>query len=203
MENRHWIILKKYDYAESDVVIHAIDQSGQKVHALAKGARKSVKRFGGGVLEPSHLIEVSAREPKNIEEGLWHIQEARLVNDFAVLRTDYEKLKVAFVFLNLIHHVAQIGDVHSVDLFRLLNRALEELEKSINPRALMSQFIAKLLHIQGLLVSDEATQALVRRPFAEHDDIVKDLPLVQIENYLMKEVRTQFDVRIEQSFLRN
>ena len=203
MENRHWIVLKKYDYAESDLVVHAIDQSGQKVHALAKGARRSRKRFGGAVLEPSHWIEVSAREPKNIEEGLWILQEAKLVKDFAGLRTDYEKLKVCFVFLNLIHHVAQIGDVHSPDLFRLLQRALEELEISSNPRALTSQLIAKLLYIQGLLVSDDATKLLVKRPFAEHAEIAKQLPLVQIENYLFQEVRSHFDIRVEQGLFKN
>lgn len=203
MNHRHWIVLKKYDYGESDLVIHAIDESGQKVHALAKGARKSRKRFGGGVLEPSHFIEVSAREPKNIEEGLWLLQEAKLINGFSNLRTDYEQLRVCFIFLNLIHHVAQIGDVHSVDLFKLLRRALEELEISKNPRALMNQFIAKLLYIQGLLVSDEATKVLVYKPFAEHAEIIRTLPLVQIENYLIQEVRAQFDIRIEQNLLRD
>ena len=92
--------------------------------------------------------------------------------------------------------MAQIGDVHSPDLFRLLQRALEELEKSENPRALMSQFIAKLLYIQGHLVSDEATKVLVTRPFAEHSKIIQDLPLVQVENYLIQEVRTHFDMNI-------
>lgn len=203
MNHRHWIILKKYDYGESDLVIHAIDESGQKVHALAKGARRSRKRFGGGVLEPSHWVEVDAKEPKNFEEGLWLLQEATLINGFSKLRTDYEQLRVCFIFLNLIHHVAQIGDVHSTDLFRLLRRALEELEQSKNPRALMSQFIAKLLYIQGLLVSDDATRLLVTKPFAEHNEVVKQLPLVQIENYLLQEVRTHFDLRIENNLLKN
>lgn len=203
MNHRQWLILKKYDYSESDLVVHAIDESGQKVHALAKGARKSKKRFGGGVLEPSHLIEVCAKEPKNSEDGLWILQEAKLIYGFPNLRTDYDRLRIAFVFLSLIHHVSQVGDVHSTDLFRLLRRALEELEKSANPRALMSQFIAKLLYIQGLLVSDEATKLLVRKPFAEHAEVVKQLPLVQIENFLLQEVRTQFDLRIENNLIKN
>ena len=60
-QNR-FIILKKMKYGESDLILHAISMQGEKLSFIARGALKSKKRFGGGVLEPTHFVSFTYKQ---------------------------------------------------------------------------------------------------------------------------------------------
>ena len=56
------LLLRRVEYGEADLVLTLLTQKLGKVSALARGARKSMKRFGGS-LEPMHtlLLELDER----------------------------------------------------------------------------------------------------------------------------------------------
>ena len=63
------IVLRRLKHGEADLIVHCLNEQGTKVSLFAKSAIKSRKRFGGGVLEPTHLIYICYKKP-NITEHL-------------------------------------------------------------------------------------------------------------------------------------
>ena len=60
------LLLRRVDYAESDLVLSLFTVELGRISALARGARKSRRRFGG-VLEPMHTLEVTLDERPSSE----------------------------------------------------------------------------------------------------------------------------------------
>lgn len=69
------LLLRRVDYGESDLVLTLLTQKLGKVSALARGARRSQKRFGSA-LEPMHTLAVELDERPGAE--LFTLLEARL-----------------------------------------------------------------------------------------------------------------------------
>lgn len=60
------LLLRRVEYGESDLVLTLLTRSLGKVSALARGARKSSKRFGGA-LEPMHTLRLELDERPGAE----------------------------------------------------------------------------------------------------------------------------------------
>lgn len=145
------ILLTKTKYGEADLILKFVSVSGEVYSAIAKSALKSKKRFGGGVLEPTHFISVTLT--KRGEEGserLPVLDEAQVIDDFSGLKKDYDRLDLALQFVKSVSIVAREGDSH-VDIFNLLGHALKTAETSVDLPFLKMQFNLKLLHLQGVL----------------------------------------------------
>lgn len=69
------LLVRKVDYGEADLVITLFTESLGRVSALARGARKSQKRFGGA-LEPMHTLRAQLDERPSSE--LFVLREARI-----------------------------------------------------------------------------------------------------------------------------
>jgi DNA repair protein RecO (recombination protein O) len=124
-----FIILRKIKYSEADLIVHALSPQGEKLAFIARGALKSKKRFGGGILEPSHFVSFTYKVAN--EEGQLNVlQEATLINDFPGLRKDYEHLELALHVLECVGKVSQEGDKNSEFLFNLLGHTLKAIEVS-------------------------------------------------------------------------
>lgn len=63
MTERLALLLKRTDFRELDVIVTLFSARYGKLQALARGARRSRKRFGGA-LEPIHTLDVELHEPK-------------------------------------------------------------------------------------------------------------------------------------------
>ncbi len=149
-----FIILKKMKYGESDLIIHALSSAGTKKSFIARAALKSKKRFGGGVLEPSHFVNLTYKPGKS-EGQLNVLNEAQLLDDFKSIRTDYDKLEFALFTLNCVYHVSQEGDFDSHFLFNLLGHTLKNLGEVKNLDRYKLHFCLKLLFQQGVITVDE------------------------------------------------
>src|SRR5688572_17916216 len=55
------LLLGKVDYRDSDWIVTLFTEQRGRVSALARGARRSTKRFGG-VLEPMHTLTLALDE---------------------------------------------------------------------------------------------------------------------------------------------
>jgi DNA repair protein RecO (recombination protein O) len=170
LQEERIIVLRKIKHGESDLIIHGLNKAGAKMSFFAKAAAKTKKRFGGGVLEPTHYIKISYQKSKS-DEGLMRLDEARLLEDFKNLRLDYERLETALYFVTLIEKVSKEGVVDSPEIFDLLGNALRAAETSNNLSKLRMHFQIRLLAGQGVMPAIPDVE-----PFLEKS-VREDIPL--------------------------
>jgi len=168
-EKSRFFILKRTKLGEADLVLHALNPQGAKVSCIARGALKSKKRFGGGVLEPTHYIEAVLR-PSSKTDGLATLEEAKLLESFDKLRTSYDRLETALQIVEIIDRVAQSGDEHSAHLFDLLGNTMKALETTRSASATKAQFALKFLYRQGVLEPEGWMTAYLKTPLSELDE---------------------------------
>jgi DNA repair protein RecO (recombination protein O) len=169
------LVLKKFKYGEADVVVHGLNPLGARMNFFARGGAKSRKRFAGGILEPTHYIEVTYKQGAgNDGDPLHSLLEAHLVREFPKLRTDYDRLEAALYILGLVHRLGQQGTIDSPDLFNLLGNALAAAEDSSNLTNLKLQFELKLLATQGILPHDDAFVPWLKATLAQHGEFQLD-----------------------------
>lgn len=145
-----FIILKKIKYGESDLIIQALGANGSRTSFMAKSALKSKKRFGGGILEPLHYVNLTYNENQGPTQ-LKTLKEATLIDDFRDIRTSYDRLELALFALSCVSRVSLEGDQNSEFLFNLMGHTLRAVGKSQNLKVLKLHFCLKFLYQQGVI----------------------------------------------------
>lgn len=136
-----------------------------KLSLIARGALRSKKRFGGGVLQPTHHVEIHYTPARN-ESGLANLLEARLINDFAGLRKDFDRLDLGLQILHAVDRVSHEGDVHLQGLYDLTGHALRGLETAQNLSIFKIHFGLRFLMQQGILEQQAWMQPYLTVPMA-------------------------------------
>lgn len=161
------IVLKVLRHGEGDLIIHTLNQNGCKLSFFAKSALQSRKRFGGGVLEPTHYIQVEYVKARG-EDALNKLQSASLIKDFHKIRTDYDRLQLALYFVMQMEKIAHEGLLDHHELFDLLGNALTSVEVSQSLPLLKLHFEIKLLHILGVLTPFSTQEIWLTTPLSQH-----------------------------------
>jgi DNA repair protein RecO (recombination protein O) len=86
------LLLRRVEYGEADLVLTLLTQKLGKVSALARSARKSMKRFGGS-LEPMHTLLIELDERPGAE--LFTLLEAKLKVPRAKILTSLPAMEAA------------------------------------------------------------------------------------------------------------
>lgn len=169
-------LLKATKYGDSDLILSALSPTGARLSLFARSALKSKKRFGGGVLEPTHYVHVlyEDKSGSRSEHPLHTLKEATLIDSFDGLRTDYSRIEAGLHFVQMISNVVREGEVDGSDLFNLLGNTLRAAEKSSRLDKLRIHFEVKLLSNQGVLPLEEEEQMLLGTPISEHERIPFD-----------------------------
>lgn len=191
VEKTRALVLKRTKYGEADLVLHALTPQGAKISCMARGALKSKRRFGGGVLEPTHYIEMLIR-PSPRADGLGSLEEAKLIDGFEGLRSSYERLDTALSLVDTIDRICQPGDTGSNHLFDLLGNGLRILQTTRDIDRTKVHFLLKLLYHQGVLEAENWMGPFLSAPLSAGDEA--KLPAVtgaqqkwmqeQVETYL-------------------
>ena len=158
IETRGFIV-KCTDYGESDRIVTVITERFGKVRGVAKGARKSIKRFGG-CLEPFSLVSLLIKEGKSLS----YISEGSVLKDFREIKKDIEKISYGSYMLEIsealaLDNSAQFdkmpsnGEPHGDTVFSLLLDAITSLANSREPEAEARGFEVRLLAMAGYLPS--------------------------------------------------
>lgn len=162
------IVLKKIKLSESDLIIHGLNSKGSRLHLIARGALRSKKRFGGGVLEPSHFIEIEYTPPgEQTQMGV--LLEARVIDSFEGLKTDYDRLTTALRILDVIERSSPGGDMPGS--FDLLGNTLKSLDLGYSYERIELHFLLKLLSIHGILEIDDWMGDFLRLPIRTQADL--------------------------------
>lgn len=168
------IVLRTFKTGETNLIVHAINSRGGRMHFIARGGVVSRKRFGGGVLEPTHYLGVTYKPAsgRNEETPLHELLEAQILREFSGLRQKYERIEAALQMLHVVGRVVQPGVEDASELFDLLGHALQAVEVSDSLPLLRLQFEIKLLHCLGTLPLQTWTHEFLGKSLKDHKDLV-------------------------------
>ena len=139
------IVLRILDYGESDRIVTFCTAGFGKLRGIAKGARRSRKRFVNA-LEPFSCSQIlfSRRGP----DSLALIESSDVICHFPAIRADLEKTLSASYLIDLADQFT-LEDKINEELFRLLLGFLQLLEAVPAREALLRFFEIRLLKLSG------------------------------------------------------
>ncbi len=139
------IVLRSLDYGESDRIVTFYTADFGKVKGIAKGARRSQRRFANTLETFSYIhLLFSRRHP----EGLAFIEEGVVINHYAAIRADLKKTLFASYMADI---TDQFTLEHKVNLalFRLLADFLDLFDLGGASEDLVRFFEMRLLKYVG------------------------------------------------------
>jgi DNA repair protein RecO (recombination protein O) len=119
------VVIKVTDHGESDKIVTCYCPTLGKMTGIAKGAKRSMKRFVNK-LEIFSLLDLQYTASNR--SSLVRIEEAEIFNSFPFLRLDYQAYAAAVLICELILNWTRENDGDS-ELFALLIWALEQLHQ--------------------------------------------------------------------------
>ncbi len=139
------IVLRVIDYGDSDRIVTFCTSGFGKIRGIAKGARRSRKRFANA-LEPFSCLRIqfSRKRP----ESLALITGCDILSHFSGIRADLEKTLAASYLIDLTDQFTPEDKKHEA-LFVLLRDFLLLLDGTAVTDALMRFFEVRLLGISG------------------------------------------------------
>ena len=156
------VVIKVIDHGESDKIVVLYGPQNGKLAGIAKGAKKSKKRF-------SNKLELFSRLEILFEErsrgGLVQIIEAELLDSYINLREDYDRYIGATFICELMNSWTKENDPDK-HVYDLLTWALQELNRGDLSKTILIFFQVKLytllgykLHLDSCILCGEAGQS--------------------------------------------
>lgn len=140
------VVLNSVDYGESDRILTFYTLEHGKAGGIAKGARRSRKRFVGNLDPLSHIDLIYFQSGRG---ELVRVEDARLIDAFTGLKGDIERLMDACYLLELTSEMTREGQAHPA-VYHCLVEFLKMIEAGSGPEALRF-FEIRLLSITGYL----------------------------------------------------
>jgi DNA repair protein RecO (recombination protein O) len=139
------IILRTRDFGESDCIVSAFSFLCGTLKGIAKGARRSSKRFVNSLNIFSHVnLEFRDRRSGDL---VW-LDSCELIDGFPGIRSDYALLSRASYVVELTETLFPLN-VQSHEMFQLLLWALDAISKGRDLDRTMVIFQARALMIGG------------------------------------------------------
>lgn len=123
------LLLRRVEYGESDLVLTLLTEKLGKVSALARGARKSSRRFSGA-LEPMHTLSVELDERPGAE--LLTLVEAKLHTPREPILRSLAALEAAGKALSWARRAAP-PRTPEAEVYGALGRLLDRLASGVSP----------------------------------------------------------------------
>ncbi len=141
------IILHTLTYGESDQIVTFYTLDFGKVKGIAKGAKRSRKRFGAR-LEIASYVKVTFFEKET--SSLVRLSNCDLIRPFEGLREDIKKLAWASYFIELVNEMTA-EKIQNKALFRLLVAFLMFINKGLLKEEIQRIFEIRFLSCLGYL----------------------------------------------------
>jgi DNA repair protein RecO (recombination protein O) len=153
------IVLRTQDFGESDRLVTFYTRTGGRLKGIAKGARRSRKRFAN-VFELCSLVELKYRTRKSL---IW-IEACKLLEPYLPLRNDIERWGYAALIAEIVLEMVPEADAQE-ELFFLLEGTLRRLAEDKEPLNVVLLFIFRFLSLTGYLPALELC-SVCKRPLA-------------------------------------
>jgi DNA repair protein RecO (recombination protein O) len=138
-------VLRCLNYGESDLIVTFFSHDFGKLKGIAKGAKKSKKRFAN-VFEPFSLTNIIFTR-KN-RDTLAFIESCDIIDHYHTIRQDLEKTLIASYFIDLTDHFSPEGKKNE-KVFQLLQNFLVMLGREKSSDAIVRFFEMRLLKLTG------------------------------------------------------
>lgn len=129
------IMLRAIEYGDYDKIVTFFTLKEGKISVIAKGARKSIRRFAG-ILELFSILNVVWTYGRS--RGLPILQEASVIQPFEQIRSDIMSTTYASYWCELVYQWMEQGQKQT-SVYKLLQHALDQLNSGRLPD--------KILHI--------------------------------------------------------
>ncbi len=139
------IVLRSWAYGESDKIVSFLTRDFGKIRGIAKGARRSRKRFLN-VLEPFTLVQLRCQERPHSPLAFVHACEWVCV--FRAIARDLGKIAYASYLVEITDELTRDGD-DSLSLFEHLRSGLRFLEENAASPEFLTAFELTLLRLAG------------------------------------------------------
>lgn len=139
------ILLRSINYGESDRIVTFFTDEYGKVVGIAKGARRSQKRFANA-LESFSLVRLMFS--RRNREGLALIEACEVGCHYPGIRTDLEKTLTATYLVELVDHFTLEGKSQAA-VFRILKDYLDVMEGGKTSEGFVRIFELQLLRLLG------------------------------------------------------
>ena len=119
------LVLRSVDFGESDRILHLLVPERGRLTVIAKGARRSVKRFGGTLDFFNHLkVQIERRRPSSMAR----LEQSQLIHTYVPIRMDPRRFALGSYLLELLDRLAPEGGAPQ-DMRRLFGFALAALTR--------------------------------------------------------------------------
>jgi DNA repair protein RecO (recombination protein O) len=143
------LILRTRDFGESDCIVTAFSSLHGTIKGIAKGARKSSKRFVNSLNIFSHVnLEYRDRRSGDL---VW-LDSSELIDGFPGIRSNYTQLSTASYVVELTETLFPLN-VPSQEMFSLLKWALGSISEGENLKRTMIVFQARAMSIGGFSIN--------------------------------------------------
>lgn len=146
------LVLRRFTYGESSLVVHVLTRAHGKAHLLAKGAYRPRSRFGG-VLDLFDTLEVRWSERAGAELGV--LEDAQLLERRHRIAHSLGAYRAALTMLELAS-LAAPERAACAELFDLCAAGLDALRSGRDPTRSVVEFELGFLHNLGLAPTLEA-----------------------------------------------
>ncbi len=141
------IVVAGMDMGESDRIITFLSLRHGKIKAVAKGAKRSRKRFLNA-LEPCTLLDITVVPSRRSGGGLGRLDSADIRESYPAIRASVNNFMLACLCCELSHMWVPEGDVHR-DIFELFQWYLDNLAACSSPVMITLVFKTRLLTLAG------------------------------------------------------
>jgi DNA repair protein RecO (recombination protein O) len=140
------LLLRSVDYGDTDRVVTLLTERFGRVSGMARGARRSQKRFGGA-LSPLCVLSVDLKPGRG---ELWTLAGARIERPCLRLLSDLPRMNAAFAAIELLRTLTPEHEPDAA-LFELGCALLDRLEHGPESGdALFACFALRLLALSGM-----------------------------------------------------
>lgn len=143
MQETEAFVLLSRDFGESDRLVTFYSSLGGKITGMAKGARRSRRRFVHA-FEPGSLVALTYREKRD----RIFVEGCKLVEPHLALRADIVRWGYAGLLMETVLRLAPEGDPQA-GLFELVMEALTRLELDKDPLNVILVFAFRFMHLMG------------------------------------------------------
>ncbi|MEI6714904.1 MAG: DNA repair protein RecO [Verrucomicrobiota bacterium] len=146
MQSTPAILIRKIRLTETSLIVSWLTPEFGLIKTVAKGALRPKSRLAG-ILDLFHRCEIHFQPARS--GSLHSLREATLQDSFPGVRSDYPRIALAAYAIELLEKAAE-EETPVPDLFDLLNRALQYLNReSASPKALL-HFESELARLLGV-----------------------------------------------------
>lgn len=169
----HALILRTRPFGESDVIAVLLSSAEGKVSAIAKGARRSKRRFAGSALEP--FGDLSVRLSWRSGRSLALLHECRVLESYHSIASDLPAYAWACYILELTEQMMPEGEPCPAlyEQLRLTLAQMASSEDAGHAARLGHRYITALLKTAGWGV-DFTVCAVCRSPSSEIEQPIVD-----------------------------